>query len=112
MIGIVKITMLNPVAAAMLFHYEELENKYLKGKTSLLAVSETGLWLRQIDGNNELDCACPAGLSRNFELSNVVIFLFKDNDHFAGRIDAETAKLDDGYWQIPQSLDHRTRPAA
>jgi lipopolysaccharide export system permease protein len=37
---------------------------------------------------------------RDFELSDVVIFLFKDNDHFAGRIDAETAKLDDGYWDI------------
>jgi lipopolysaccharide export system permease protein len=99
-IGVVKITMLNPVAAAMLFHYEELENKYLKGKTSLLAVSETGLWLRQIDGNNESVVHALQVSPRDFELSDVVIFLFKDNDHFAGRIDAETAKLDDGYWDI------------
>ena len=99
-IGVVKITMLNPVAAAMLFHYEELENKYLKGKTSLLAVSETGLWLRQFDGGNESVVHALQVSPRNFELSDVVIFLFKENDQFAGRIDAPTAKLDDGYWDI------------
>ena len=99
-IGAVKITMLNPVASAMLFRFEELENKYLKGKTSILAVSESGLWLRQIDAGGESVVHALKVSSRSFELSDVIIFLFKDQDHFVGRVDAETAQLKTGYWEL------------
>ncbi len=100
LIGVAKITVLNPVAAAMLFHFEELENKYLKGMTSLLAVSETGLWLRQVDRDGELVVHALQVTPKDFELINVIIFLFKGTDHFSGRIDAETARLENGYWDI------------
>lgn len=99
-IGVAKITVLNPVASAMLFHYEELENKYLKGKTSMLAVSETGLWLRQVDGNTESVVHALKVSPRDFELSDVIIFLFKDTDRFVGRVDAETARLEQGNWEL------------
>ena len=33
-------------------------------------------------------------------LSDVIIFLFEGDDHFIGRIDAENARLRDGYWDI------------
>ncbi|MFI4987478.1 MAG: LptF/LptG family permease, partial [Alphaproteobacteria bacterium] len=100
LIGVAKITVLNPVSAAMLFHFEELENKYLRGKTSLLAVSETGLWLRQIDGDSESVVHALQVSPRDFQLSDVIIFLFKGADHFAGRIDADTARLEDGFWDV------------
>lgn len=100
MIGVVKITMLNPVASAMLFRFEELENKYLKGKTSILAVSETGLWLRQIDPEGESVVHALRVSSRNFQLSDVIIFLFQDQDRFMSRVDAETAQLESGYWEL------------
>lgn len=99
-IGVVTITMLNSVASAMLFRFEELENKYLKGKTSILAVSESGLWLRQIDAGGESVIHALRVSSRNFELSDVIIFLFKDQDRFVGRVDAETAQLEPGYWEL------------
>ena len=112
-IGVMKVTMLNPVAAAMLFHYEELENKYLKGKTSLLAVSETGLWLRQIDGSNESVVHALQVSPRNFQLSDVVIYLFKQQDQYAGRIDAAEAQLNDGYWDIHKAwITSPDRPPA
>jgi len=111
-IGIAKITMLNPVAAAMLFHFEELENKFLKGKTSMLAVSETGLWLRQVNGNMDSVVHALHVSPLGFELTDVIIFLFKDVDHFAERVDAETARLDDGYWALHNAwITAPNRPA-
>jgi lipopolysaccharide export system permease protein len=111
-IGVVKITMLNPIASAMLFRYEELENKYLKGKTSILAVSETGLWLRQADADGESVVHALRVSSRNFELSDVIIFLFKDQDRFVGRIDAESAKLEPGFWLLRKAwITAPDRPA-
>ncbi len=100
LIGLLKITTMNPIAAAMLFHYEELESKYLKGKTSILAVSETGLWLRQMDPEGESVVHALKVNPRNFELSDVIIFLFKGTDHFAARVDAATATLDKNFWRL------------
>ena len=52
-IGVAIITVYNPVAAAMSSRYAQLEAKYLRGQTSLLAVSANGLWLRQADRNGQ-----------------------------------------------------------
>src|SRR3546814_17850687 len=40
---------LNPLAAALLGRYERLEASYVHNQPSMLAVSETGLWLRQAE---------------------------------------------------------------
>src|SRR3546814_11355952 len=40
---------LNPLAAALLGRYERLEASYVHNQQSMLAVSETGLWLRQAE---------------------------------------------------------------
>ncbi len=47
LIGGFKITVFNPLSSAMLLRYEQLEAKYIRGKSSLAAVSDDGLWLRQ-----------------------------------------------------------------
>jgi lipopolysaccharide export system permease protein len=99
-IGMLKITTLNPIASAMLFHYQELENKYLKGKTSILAVSETGLWLRQMDPAGESIVHAIKVNPRTFELSDVIIFLFTGVDHFTARVDASAATLKGNYWEL------------
>lgn len=114
-IGVIKITMLNPVAAAMLLRYEELENKYLKGKTSLLAVTDTGLWLRQTDPSGESVVHALHVTSRsadNFQLSDVTIFLFGNGDRFVGRMDADSARLVPGHWELHNAwLSSPKRPA-
>ncbi|HLI12458.1 MAG TPA: LPS export ABC transporter permease LptG [Alphaproteobacteria bacterium] len=103
LIGVLKVTVLNPVASAMLFRYDELENKYLNGQTNVLAVSDSGLWLRQIDDDGESVIHALRVSPRTFELSDVIIFLFKDQDRFVGRIDAATAHLAPGYWDLSKA---------
>ncbi|MDP6830516.1 MAG: LptF/LptG family permease, partial [Alphaproteobacteria bacterium] len=49
LLGTIMMTLFNPLAAIMSSRYEQLEGRYLEGRQSLLAVSATGLWLRQAD---------------------------------------------------------------
>src|SRR5205085_8210978 len=45
LIGIFRMTIFNPVASVMTQRYEAIESQIFRGRTSLLAVSDTGLWL-------------------------------------------------------------------
>jgi len=109
-IGTVEVAGVNPLSSIMAARYEQLEAKHLKGRASLLAFSSTGLWLRQADsyGQSVVHALRASGEGR--ELREVIVFLYQGADRFVGRIDADTAVLEDGYWQLgPGQI---TRPDA
>ncbi len=119
--GILLIAIFNPIAAAMLTRFEQLEAKYIAGRPSLLAISSSGLWLRdfetKIDGIPRERIFHAMRLSQqDMTLHNVIVFRYDENNGFLGRVDAQTAKLQNGYWllenvivskpgQPPQHLD-------
>ncbi len=101
MVGIAKVTLLSPLSSLLLQQFEELEVRYLKGRSSLLAVSSSGIWLRQTYGETgqaviHAESIAPDGV----ELRDVIVFLLADQDSFLGRIDAKTARLGDGRWDL------------
>ncbi|MDP7045144.1 MAG: LPS export ABC transporter permease LptG [Alphaproteobacteria bacterium] len=100
LIGCFSVMVFNPFASITTSRFEHLESRYLRGKSSLLAVSSTGLWLRQSDKNGQSIIHAQRVLSEGFQLQDVIIFLLEDEDKFAGRIDASTATLDNGNWQL------------
>ncbi|HUN50554.1 MAG TPA: LptF/LptG family permease, partial [Candidatus Sulfotelmatobacter sp.] len=104
LIGALVITVFDPLSASMLSRYERLEGKYFHGQSSLLAVSENGLWLRQADAAGQSVVHALRVSRRGTELSDVIIFLYNGTDRFVGRIDAETATLRAGYWDLDQAL--------
>lgn len=120
-IGAFIITVYNPVAAAMSARYGQLEAKYLRGQTSLVAVSANGFWLRQADADGlSVVHALRVG-ELGLRLEDVTIFLYDADDVFVGRIDAHNANLEDGYWDIkdawisrvndqPQHFDRYKQP--
>lgn len=113
MLGVFTMTVLHPLSATMLSKYEQLEAKYLRGRASLLAVSPSGLWLRQIDQVEKEDGLTEEqetivhalrASSQTMELYDVIIFMF-DGDHaFTQRIDAQTARLETGHWALNNVL--------
>jgi len=109
-LGGIVITVSNPLASAMVARFEQLESQYLRGQSSLLAVSEGGLWLREGDGTRQFVIHATNVASRGAKLGSVIIFTFEDNDRFIERLDAETAVLHDGYWMLEDVLV--TRPDA
>jgi lipopolysaccharide export system permease protein len=101
-LGVLQVTVLNPISSATLSRFEKLEASLFKGKKSLLSLSPTGLWLRQAstEGQSVLHAQRFVQQGSDIELSDVVIFLYKGSDEFTGRIDADSAKLEDGFWNM------------
>ncbi len=101
-LGVLKVTALNPFASATFAKYERLEAVLLKGQKSFLAISETGLWLRQAneDGQSVIHASHVLQKKNEVDLRNVIVFLYEGTDRFKGRIDAKSAQLEDGFWHM------------
>ncbi len=102
LLGLFRIMVFNPVASATLARYEQLESDYLKGEESYLALSKTGLWLRQANAEGQSVIHAEHVLQRgsDVELRKVIVFMYEGHDNFAKRIDAAHASLEDGFWHI------------
>lgn len=102
MIGIFFVTALNPIASAMLSRFEQLEARHISGKASVLALSDSGLWLRDFetagDKNRERIFHAKRLDQQSFTLQDAIIFQFGEDSQFLGRLDAKSAKLVKGFW--------------
>lgn len=105
LLGLVRITVLNPVASAMLSKYERLEATLLKGQHSFLSISRTGLWLRQSSkfGQSVVNARHVLQQGVVVELRDVTVFVYEGKDKFKERIDADQAKLADGFWHLKEA---------
>ena len=92
-IGAVNVMLFNPIASITTSRYEHLESTYLRGRSSLLAVSKSGLWLRQGDEKGQSIVHAQRMLPDSMEMQDIIIFQFRGKDHFVGRIDAAEARL-------------------
>lgn len=110
-ICVLMIGALSPLTSTMLLRYEQLEARYLKGRTSLLTVSSSGLWLRQheedpegkLEGADTIIHALRVS-AKDMRLFDVIIFTLGNEDKFLRRVDAESAQLRDGYWLLDGAL--------
>ena len=100
LIGGFRVALFNPVASAMLSRYEQLENEHLRGRSSLLALSSSGLWMREGDSEGQSVIHARRVSQKDMTLEDVVIFLYEGADRFTGRVDAATARLQDGHWNL------------
>lgn len=110
LVGVLFTTVFNPVAASMATRYESMEEKYIVGSSTLFTVSASGLWLRQVEDINSTinDKKIESYIihartivQSDYTLKTVVIHLYGAEDEYLGRIDAPTAQLKSGYWDIP-----------
>ncbi|MFN4281481.1 MAG: LPS export ABC transporter permease LptG [Alphaproteobacteria bacterium] len=103
-IGVLNVAAFNPLASAMLSRYETLEDKFVLGQTNLLAMSRTGLWLRQSDDVGQAVIHAASVTQPDLVMRGVVIFMYEGTDKFINRIDAEEARLGDGVWLLKDAL--------
>lgn len=104
LIGLFKIAIFNPFSSAMLLKYEVLEAKYIRGKSSLAALANQGLWFRQSTGDGHYILHARSISTRDVRLDNVIVFLMQDGDRFVGRIDAKSATLENGFWRLDSAV--------
>lgn len=104
LIGVVAVALYNPLAAAMTRRYEQIEARHLEGRPTLIAVSRSGLWLRQAEGAGQAVIHAlrlgPPAEGERLRLEKVIVFLYQGTDRFTGRIDAESAILRNGHWEL------------
>jgi lipopolysaccharide export system permease protein len=116
MIGFVKILMVNPLSAAMVSRYDEIANRQLEGRTQILEIAAGALWLRQEDGSGSAIIHANRVRPQAFVMEQVTVFLFEPDGRYAGRVDADTAALADGFWQMRgvtvSERDQRSRDMA
>ena len=101
LLGVLVVTVFNPLASITMSRYEQIESKHLRGRPSLLAVSASGIWLRQSNADAGQSVIHAERVSREGkDLENVIVFLYRGADQFVRRIDARRAQLADGAWQF------------
>lgn len=106
--GSVFVMAYNPVSATMLARFEQMELKYFSGRTSMLAVSKSGLWLRQVERDDAVvkeHVIHALGVAdQGRSLNHVTIFSFDEGARFISRVDADRAILAKGHWQVQNAL--------
>lgn len=103
-VGILAVTVLNPLASILLARFEKMEARYLTYEGRVLAVKKTGLWLRQADQGGQSVIHAQKVSPTIVTLYDVIIFRFAEGDHFTGRIDAERATLKAGQWELSNAI--------
>ena len=105
LIGLVAVTIFNPIASLTEAAYEKLEGHILRQGSDQLALSDSGLWLRQSDqAGNQIVIHAGKIASQQLVLDAVTLFFFNDSTQFTSRIDAQTARLESGDWVIENGI--------
>lgn len=99
-LGIFVVLGVTPVSSNMLDQFSKLEAKYIKGEASQLSISTNGLWLRQGDQNGQAVIHALTVADQGVHLDDVIVFFFSASDHLIGRIDARSAQLGQGAWDM------------
>jgi lipopolysaccharide export system permease protein len=112
-IGVIAVTIFNPVAATLQASYEALDNRVLRGVANRSALFPTGLWLREADaaGNHVMLHAERASPDET-AIEGVTFFFFSGANRFAARIDAKQARLERGRWRVFDGVRWRSDGSA
>lgn len=101
LIGVVAVTLFNPIASTMESSYEKLDNRVLRQTSDPLSLSDAGLWLRQSDADGgEIIIHGDRLTAPQLSLENVSVYFMSPRFAFASRIEAHTARLEGGFWVI------------
>lgn len=111
LLGAFFVTVFNPISAVLLARFEQLEGRYITNRPSLLAVSGSGLWLRQMETQQpvvrEHIFHALRVSQRDMTLQDVTVFAFGEDSAFLRRVDARRAELRNGYWFLEDVIFSR-----
>lgn len=99
-IGLLAIAVLNPLVAATQKEYDRLWASATRGEESALSLSETGLWLRQGNENGQTVIRAMRANTDGTELFQVTFVLFDASGLPTSRIEAASALLVPGAWEL------------
>ncbi len=114
-LGVLAVAILNPIVASTSKEYET-RGGALRGDSSVLSIGSSGLWLRQGNASGQTVIRAQSANLDGTRLTDVTFIAFTPQGKPVRRIDAETATLTSGAWQLTTAkewmLDQDTVPEA
>ncbi len=93
-------TVYNPISAVLHERSKRLEAEMLGENLSALQANTTGFWVRQKSPEGAAIINAKSSREQGAELGGVSIYTFDKAGHFQARIEAKSASLEQGYWQL------------
>ncbi|WP_397541411.1 LPS export ABC transporter permease LptG [Roseovarius salis] len=103
LIGVISITMLNPVVAATSKRYNDLRNIHAGSGTSVMAIAAEGLWFRQGDAGGQTVIHAERASSDLTVLFDTTFLKFDASGQPVERIYATAARLSQGAWVLHET---------
>jgi len=102
-VGAVGIVAFDPVFAQANRKYEQLEATYLSNSRGQLSVSRNGIWLRQEDQAGIIVAQAQAYSASGGYLQDVELHQYDPQNRLTTRVEAATARIDEGFWILNQT---------
>ena len=102
-IGVVNITAFNPLAAKLYQKYEQMQDQLaLRGSNNPLLVGESGLWLRETQGDEQVvlhaDAVRQDGF--NLKLRDLSLFVIDSHEKFIYSVEAALGQLEGDHFAL------------
>ena len=95
--GVISITVYNPLSALMKTRADKIEaGVFGQGRSR----SDTSLWIRQRGAGNQSILRADSASDQGARLSGVTAFVFTPSGAFAERVEAASASLEPGFWDL------------
>ena len=104
LIGLVYVSTVNPLGSTMMLRYQQMNERYIKGRLELFKISRSGMWLRQSGSEGQSVLRASTMTSPDMVLKDVTIYRYDANNRFSGRLDAAEARLVPGAWHLKKVL--------
>ncbi|MCZ6637358.1 MAG: LPS export ABC transporter permease LptG [Alphaproteobacteria bacterium] len=104
LMGLVYVSALNPLGSTMMLRYQQMNERYIKGRPELFKISRSGMWLRQSGTEGQSVLHALTMTTRDMVLKGVTIYRYDAKNQFSGRLDAAEAHLVPGAWQLKNVL--------
>jgi len=98
--GTVATTVYNPISALLHERSKRLEADMQGENLSALQENVSGFWVRQKSADGAAIINASSSREQGATLGGVSIFTFDSEGHFQARIEAKSATLQQGYWQL------------
>ncbi|MDX2289594.1 MAG: LPS export ABC transporter permease LptG [Hyphomicrobiaceae bacterium] len=99
-LGVFAVVAYNPIAAAARDEAERLFASAFGQEGNLLRSKSGESWLRQNGADGQSVISAAQARNKGLTLDEVTVIVFDTGGQFAERVDATTAELKDGYWQL------------
>jgi lipopolysaccharide export system permease protein len=103
-LGVMQLIILNPLSAAMSNRLINLDDLYFSNASNRIAISETGLWFREITPDRQSIIHTVHVQPETKIFREVTFHNFLPNGRYETRIDATSAILQKGYWELKDAV--------